>query len=659
MLAFRFQFARNKHRTKHLFALRLRNGTLLASIRIFLLDLILVAALLLFGKKISAKFYRRNPRSIFVPLLSQLEWRFLEMLNAKSGWKHALQKRLLAASDYLWARAAEPGSVSHYLQPLKGTFQVISLFQDTRPALLGRFNEELRFSGPAAPPRDGVLAFHISFTETVDPLLAGKELSLDVVLVSEGRERKFSVPFSFELDVPSNKTWRWHPGQSWTKVEVPLTATEAAKGVDQVKVSVRHNAAFRAMNAPDVAVASPYVYSVSQRGPRAILFVVESLTDLGLLEKVYGIPRTDRQILEAMGKEGIYYPQAFSSGDATLTSAGTFMTGLLPSAHQTGNYAFNPWLYNSCGTLPKGFPTVAEKIRATGAETFMRASLQRFSPSYGFSRGFDGSYIRQDESVALELDFLTQLGHRPGYLFSHVNTAHMPFHLDSFGAGPDQTLVLKDGNDGDAREFMARANRSFLLLLSLIERMKTLGTWDDCTLVVTGDHGCNLGTWAKGLEFSLYQMRTHVPLFIKPARSLVAKLPASSAIVQAHELGMHAILSTFGLGSAYAHGNSEKFGPYVTTETTHQPGQDDYAACLTSSGFRYFYRAKVDWKKREMLRFEGESLFPVNRDTGLYNETASVTDPETSAHFRALAERDFLRNLARGKEYAGVKSVQH
>jgi arylsulfatase A-like enzyme len=237
----------------------------------------------------------------------------------------------------------------------------------------------------------------------------------------------------------------------------------------------------------------------------------------------------------------------------------------------------------------------------------------------------------------------------------------MPFHLDAHGSGPDQCVVLRGGEHEDVRGFMRAADRSFLLLLSLIERLKTLGTWDDTTLVVTGDHGCNLGSWEKGLEFSLYQMRTQVPLFVKPARSAKIELPATGEIVQAHQLAVHTILSTFGLASEYSLKKSPRLGTYVTTETTHQPQNDDYAACLTTEAYRYFYRAKVDWKARQMSRFEGDSLFAFDARIGLYDESSSVAgrEREMQIHFREIAEREFQQQLENSRIAAeGAKYVK-
>lgn len=264
--------------------------------------------------------------------------------------------------------------------------------------------------------------------------------------------------------------------------------------------------------------------------------------------------------LAALADEGTEYRRAFASAPWTLPSHAGLLTGTYTSKHDT--HGDNPILDRSLTVLPEVF---SER----GYETHAISNNTWFSGEFGFDRGFDTFHTtwtqeddesnvdpseygfeadewrtratencRADATTDLALDWLSSMENDPFFLLLNYIDAHFEY------APPREYVVdwLPDGYDYDravnvlddpraydaGEETLTDADCSALRALyrgelayldatlsRLVDGLKKTGTWEDTILVVTGDHGENIGDHGfVGHQFNLYDTVLHVPLVV-------------------------------------------------------------------------------------------------------------------------------------------------
>ena len=275
-----------------------------------------------------------------------------------------------------------------------------------------------------------------------------------------------------------------------------------------------------------------------------------------------GLPGGLTPNLAALAREGVVFTQAFSAAPWTVPSHASILTGLLPSSH--GCIARRPRLIHPERTL-------AELLRAKGYQTAAFFSNPWLSErASGVLRGFDvqeespigGLGVlatgRGDQGGARTLGNVERwLGERdpdrPLFLFVNLFEAHLPYDPPlsvrrSFSPPlPDDDQVsIQWGHEFNAglhpsdqvdwervrRLYAADVHQVDRLLGRLIGILKGAGLYDDTLLVVTSDHGENLGD--HGLmehQFSVHETLLAVPLVVRwPAgHPGSSSLPVSTA----------------------------------------------------------------------------------------------------------------------------------
>ncbi|MCP4219191.1 MAG: sulfatase [bacterium] len=250
--------------------------------------------------------------------------------------------------------------------------------------------------------------------------------------------------------------------------------------------------------------------------------------------------------LKKLAAESTVFPNAWANAPWTVPSHASMFTGLLPSQHgcttenvyldgkfptlasllnesgyETAAFYSNPWLNNDTTGLLRGFKLFKEA---------WIGGLGRLSLGRGDQGGFlSNTYVN---------DFLEQRPKdKPFFLFINYLEAHLPYdpmpkyRADHMEAGQRDDIIaiswahefnagLHASDKVDWRKVRALyggdVHSADILLGSLLESLKKAGLYDDTVIIVTSDHGENLGE--HGLldhQFSVHETLLSVPLVIR------------------------------------------------------------------------------------------------------------------------------------------------
>ena len=263
--------------------------------------------------------------------------------------------------------------------------------------------------------------------------------------------------------------------------------------------------------------------------------------------------------IESLATGGTEFERTFTGAPWTLPAHASLMTGTYTSRHDT--HGRNPALDGSLTTLPEVFSANGYETRAISNNTWI-------SDEFGFDRGFDvfdhawrrddadvvsrspaesdddtwriraTEDLRADETTERALEWISSSTDRPSFLFLNYIDAHFEYGPpEEFVAGRlppgydyDRAVdVLRDPRAYDAGEVTLTAEeraalralyRGELAYLDanvgrLVDGLQASGQWEETILVVTSDHGENVGEHGfVGHQYSLYDTLLHVPLVV-------------------------------------------------------------------------------------------------------------------------------------------------
>ncbi len=257
--------------------------------------------------------------------------------------------------------------------------------------------------------------------------------------------------------------------------------------------------------------------------------------------------------LDRIAAEGTEFTAAFANAPWTVPSHASMFTGLLPSEHgcSTANIRFAP-----------PAPTVAELLARAGYRTaaffsnpwladrttgLLRGFAERFEVPIG---GLDALQSADGDQggrgVLARLGaWLDKLhGRRPAFIFINFLEAHLPYdppadyrRLHLADLPPRDTVSIQWAHEFNAglhppqlvnwsrvrRLYGGDVNTADRLLAGVVQQLQRKELWDDCVLIVTSDHGENLGDHdLVEHQFSVHESLLSVPLVVR-APALAAK----------------------------------------------------------------------------------------------------------------------------------------
>ncbi len=291
-------------------------------------------------------------------------------------------------------------------------------------------------------------------------------------------------------------------------------------------------------------IAASLYCAACTKGPQStvVVFVLDTVRRDAL--GCYGNPSDPTPQIDALAENGVRFDQALSSSGWTLPAVGSLLTGTWPTIH---------------GAVGQG--VMLKPLRSeiqTAAEVFQKARFRTIgftnaafvSPMVGVDRGFDVfdhkySYNHDARSAQLVVDLAIRELHanrgEPTFFFVHLFDPHLtyapPTGYDTkftdgrTGPAPPITMAMcKEMQTGESGQepplaqdidyirgvYQGEVNFMDAQVGRFVEELKSLGLYDQATLVVTSDHGEEF--WDHGgfeHGHTLYDELIHVPLIVK------------------------------------------------------------------------------------------------------------------------------------------------
>ena len=260
---------------------------------------------------------------------------------------------------------------------------------------------------------------------------------------------------------------------------------------------------------------------------------------------VYGYPRATTPNLVALARESTAYTDAWSPAGWTAPAHASMFTGLRPEHHglNLGNRLF----------LPETSSTLAENLAAAGYHTYGASGSPVVSPTFGLVQGFQGFDLVMEEDghepeeiyrlALVEIRRATAEG-RPFFVFLNDFRAHLTY-IPS--AESRQAFLPPDATPEEVEAGMAYGQpaavrqiaesgpppspREIEILTALydgeirdvdsslgkfLDVLRADGTLDQTLVIVTSDHGENLGDHGMMSHIlSLHRSVRRVPLLIR------------------------------------------------------------------------------------------------------------------------------------------------
>jgi len=226
---------------------------------------------------------------------------------------------------------------------------------------------------------------------------------------------------------------------------------------------------------------------------------------------LYGYKGVATPHLDALGREGVVFENAYSHCPLTLPAHSSMLTGLLPPRHGVRD--------NMGFTLQPEHKTLATRFKESGRASGGAISSYVLRRQTGLEQGFDFyddelqieggleslGAIQRDGAVAVDslAGWIEGQATPRLFAFLHLYEPHSPY------APPPAYSSVPLKYDGEIAYADALVGR-------FLERLKARGLYDKAVIVVTGDHGEGLKDHQEEEHgIFLYREALHVPLIVR------------------------------------------------------------------------------------------------------------------------------------------------
>ncbi len=281
-----------------------------------------------------------------------------------------------------------------------------------------------------------------------------------------------------------------------------------------------------------IAAAAYFLFS-AKVPPNVLIIVMDTARQDHL--SCYGYSRETSPNLDILAAQSKIYYNAYSTSSWTSSAHASLFTGLYPVAHKTTQ---ENWI------MPDTAITLAEVLGEAGYQTFGIVENPMLGEYAGFHQGFSQYFeaYRQSSSGSNEniAFFLfkkclqVRNKQQPFFLFINFIAPHNPYdssHQFQKRFVTDPSLDIAENqwqNFYLNRTHFSSAELQHLqdlydaeilyvdyLVGKIMEELKKQNIWDNTVVIITSDHGENIGDHNQmGHVFSLYETTTKIPLII-------------------------------------------------------------------------------------------------------------------------------------------------
>jgi len=407
--------------------------------------------------------------------------------------------------------------------------------------------------------------------------------------------------------------------------------------------------------------------------PTVVVFLLDTVRRDAL--GCYGHPSNPTPNIDAVAADGVQFDQAVSTSGWTLPAVASLMTGTWPTIH---------------GALGRGvrltpvrseLPMAAEVLKEAGFETVGFANAAFVSPMVGFDRGFDLFDHRYsynwdardaDETVDAAIEQLRRRKTKPSFYLIHLFDPHLDYgapadFTERFVGGRsrqatpltmEDILDLQTGPErrdppvADDIRYVRNMYDAEVAFTDenvgrFVDELKSLGLYDNCTIVITADHGEEF--WDHGgfeHGHTLYDELVVVPLIIKLPAEINPPIPVIAPQVRLLDV-MPTVFELLSVAKPesfegvsllpYMRGDVDRDLPALCESTLYGPS---YVA-LRTAVYKYIHRLDGEGN--------GEGvLFNWRDDPGETTDLASEM-PDIARQLRTELIRIYNGNAARAK----------
>jgi arylsulfatase A-like enzyme len=262
-------------------------------------------------------------------------------------------------------------------------------------------------------------------------------------------------------------------------------------------------------------------------GSNVVLITIDTLRARNL--GIYGYPRDTSPHIDALGREGAVFLNAFSNTSWTIPSLASLFTSRHPTQHRT---------LEPRSKLPEELPYLPDLLRRHGFETatFIQSAYPLLT--MGFARGFDLMQKLANYKTPQILQWLRKQGDHQFFLWVHYTEPHTPYTPNA----PYDTLFVPESWEDhrdvarywnrrecerayDERPELARLRLGFYdarireaddHVGKIMAELKALGLADRTLVILSADHGeeffehrgCDHGQ-------TFYDEVLHIPLLMR------------------------------------------------------------------------------------------------------------------------------------------------
>jgi len=263
----------------------------------------------------------------------------------------------------------------------------------------------------------------------------------------------------------------------------------------------------------------------------------------------YGYNRETSPNLARLAEESTTYTRAYTPGGWTPPAHASLFTGLFPIAHQTTQEAWK---------LGDQLTTLAEVFKSHGYKTMAIVENPMLNTRNNFNQGFS-TYVETwrfrdqddgDTPSLLRKNLAGRNASRPVFLFINLIEPHSPYNSSKqfyyeyvtdrtinveANMWPEYFLGERPFSQGEIRHLNELYDAELLytdyVLGQIMEEMRKANLWDDTVLIVTSDHGENIGDHdMMDHVFSLHESVIRVPLVIRYPRLFVEGVREESPV---------------------------------------------------------------------------------------------------------------------------------
>ena len=232
---------------------------------------------------------------------------------------------------------------------------------------------------------------------------------------------------------------------------------------------------FHCSSTPDV---QPIKEQSIQKKPNVVLVLIDTL-------------RTDHVTPEiapnlmVMANRSRQFTNTWSTSSWTAPSSASVATGLLPIEHSiykgfvaSAQEGSQKVLLN---TLPKDIPTLAEKLKTAGYNTYGLASNINIDSAIGFDRGFDQFQCTPEEDAHILFGKIDEWNlQEPYFLYLHLNDVHSPYE-------PRAPWYKKQ--ESKHEDMIAAYDSEISYIDNELAKLYQKMSWEKNVLLITSDHG--------------------------------------------------------------------------------------------------------------------------------------------------------------------------